>query len=943
MQEPSMEITPEEWRQLEELYHAARERPAEREALIAQAEPEIRRKLQLLLAQDDLSGKILDHPVKGVLDTLTMAAVLGKQLGPYQIEALLGKGGMGEVFRARDSRLGRAVALKLLPDSVSSDPVALERFQREARAVSALNHPNICTLHDIGEDGGRRFLVLELLEGQNMQDRLRAGALAVPELLAAAVQVSEALDAAHRKGIVHRDLKPANLFRMTDGRVKILDFGIARYAGESPRAGNDTTMSILTRHGSFTGTLAYASPEQIRGETLDARTDMFSLGLTLYEMATGQPPYPGASLGRMLVENPGSPVEAPSRRRKDLPPALDAIILQLLKADPADRFQSAAELCQALKEVRARPLRRSRAAVAVAAALVIAAGTWLLTLQRKTPASLEYTRLTNFPDSVHSPMLSKDGKLLVFVRGGDPFNFGPGEIYLKTLPDGQPVQLTHDDQPKMAPVLSPDGSRIVYTTFVGGWSSMSVPISGGKPLRLMRNAASLTWVAPNRVLFSEVKSLNSLQMAIVTATDSRAEPRDIYLPQSPVGMAHFSLLSPNGKWLLVVEMDMNGWLPCRLLPFDGSSSGKPVGPNAGCTAAAWSPDGKWMYFVAGAAGESHLWRQLFPDGRPEQVTFGVTEERGIAVEPDGRSLITSVGAMQGTVFYHDQSRDRPVSVEGYAFRPQVSHDGRKVYYLVRRAAKESFWIGELWSADVRSSRSELMLPGFLVHNYHVSQDDRHVVFDAFDASGQSRVWIATTDRSEPPRKLSLDGAAPEQRPFFGASGNIYFLQEQPQGVRLLYMMNPDGSGQRQLSSDPLTYLVNISPDEKWALIWQRNAALNTIALPIGEGGPKRVVCSCATEPIFQDSPRVSWSSDGRIMFVNVRARSHHGGASSIAVPVRTHEALPAVLPPEPEPADLMKLPGVFEIPELSVAPGPPGIYAYVRETQQRNLFRIRIP
>jgi len=223
-----------------------------------------------------------------------------------------------------------------------------------------------------------------------------------------------------------------------------------------------------------------------------------------------------------------------------------------------------------------------------------------------------------------------------------------------------------------------------------------------------------------------------------------------------------------------------------------------------------------MYFVAAAGGESHLWQQSFSDGRPRQLTFGVTEERGIAVDPDGRSLITSVGAMQGTVFYHDQSGNRPVSVEGYAFRPQVSHDGRKVYYLVRRAAKEAFWIGELWSADVASGRSERMLPGFLVHNYHVSPDDRRVVFDAFDASGQSRLWIAATDRSEPPRKLSADGAASEQRPLFGASGDIYFLEEQSQGVRFLYRIHPEGSGRRQVNTDPITYLVNISPrDGRW--------------------------------------------------------------------------------------------------------------------------------
>jgi hypothetical protein len=222
-------------------------------------------------------------------------------------------------------------------------------------------------------------------------------------------------------------------------------------------------------------------------------------------------------------------------------------------------------------------------------------------------------------------------------------------------------------------------------------------------------------------------------------------------------------------------------------------------------------------------------------------------------------------------------------------------------------------------------------------------DDRHVVFDAFDRAGHSRVWIASTDRSDSPRKLTADDAPPEQRPFFGNSGEIYFLQEQPQGGRLLYRMKATGAERRQLSSDLVTYLVNVSPDERWALVWKRDAALNTIAVPIQGAGNETVVCSCATEPIFQDSPRVNWSADGRVMFVNVRARSHHGGASSIAIPLHASEAFPDALPAEPEPMDFMKFPGAFEVPELSVAPGPAGVYAYVRETQQRNLFRVRLP
>lgn len=533
--------------------------------------------------------------------------------------------------------------------------------------------------------------------------------------------------------------------------------------------------------------------------------------------------------------------------------------------------------------------------------------------------------------------------MLIFVRGSDPFQFGVGEIYLKMLTGGQPVAITHDRSPKMAPVFAEDGSRIVYTSFTdaAGWISYGVPLAGGQPTMVMRNAAGLTWTSPRRVLFSEVKSLSTLQMAIVTSTDNREDSRDIYIPTSPVGMAHFSALSPDGRWVLVVEMDSNGWLPCRLVPFDGSSRGSPVGPKASCTAAAWSPDGRWMYFAAGVNGASHIWRQQFPDKPPEQITFGVTEERGIAVDPDGKSLITSIGAMQSTIWYHDEHGDRPVSVEGYAYRPLVSRDGKKVYYLVRRTAQGSFWIGELWMLDLSSGQNTRLLPDFLIRNYHVSSDGKYVVFDRFDESGQSSIWLAAVEKGQAPRRLSLSATFQEQRPFFGSSGAIYYVQELSQGRGYLWRVKADGSDRQKLSDDPITYLVNISPDEKWALVWKADAATETIAIPIG-GGKPRVFCDCATEPIFQDSPRVNWSGDGKELFVNIRCSGMAMGAAAIVVPLRFGEVLPVLQPGKsPTAADLMGIPRVREIPEVSIAPGPTGgSYAFTRETQQRNLFRI---
>ena len=233
--------------------------------------------------------------------------------------------------------------------------------------------------------------------------------------------------------------------------------------------------------------------------------------------------------------------------------------------------------------------------------------------------------------------------MIAFIRGPETF-LNRGQIYVKMLPDGQPVRLTHDASSKMAPVFSPDGSRIAYTATdtSAGWNTGMVPVLDGEPEELLPNAAALTWADPEHVLFSEIKTGH--HMGIVIATESRTGERDVYLPADKGGMAHRSWLSPDAKWILVSEMDTVGWAPCRVLPFDGSSSGETVGPRpARCTYAGWSPDGKMMYFSADRGDGYHIWRERFPNGVPEQLTLGPTEEEGIAVSPDGRSLVTSAG------------------------------------------------------------------------------------------------------------------------------------------------------------------------------------------------------------------------------------------------------------------------------------------------------------
>jgi Tol biopolymer transport system component len=381
----------------------------------------------------------------------------------------------------------------------------------------------------------------------------------------------------------------------------------------------------------------------------------------------------------------------------------------------------------------------------------------------------------------------------------------------------------------------------------------------------------------------------------------------------------------------MVEMNERGFLVrCRFAPLDGSSAGQQVGPPTGqCTFAAWSPDGKWMYFTSDSGGAFHTWRQHFPDGQPEQITSGPTEEEGLAMAPDGRSFITAVGLTQGSVWVHDGAGDRQVSLEGYAFGPKFTPDGKRLLYQVRKGAAS-----ELWVAELDSGHSEPLLPSFAVvragrggslAGYDISPDGRQVVV----ASPDSRLWLAPLDRRSPPRQIpNIEG----QQPIFGATGEIFFRKVEGTSA-FLYRVQEDGGGLRKASDAPLIGLMGKSADRKWLALGARASGVLLFQV---DGGASLVIKVPAPTG-------VDWSGDGKHLFVQGRPANYSGKV--YVLPVPPGRLLPASITSEiPSEQEIVKLPGVRVISGRDVMPGPTAdIYAFTRESVQRNLYRVPVP
>jgi Tol biopolymer transport system component/tRNA A-37 threonylcarbamoyl transferase component Bud32 len=536
-------MTPERWQQIERLFHAALERPAaERSAFLDQecgGDAELRSEVESLLATRAetvpfLEGAAIDVAARHAAQHAARLAP-GQHIGPFTVSARLGAGGMGEVWRARDSALGRDVAIKVLTALHSSDPERLRRFEQEARAAGQINHPNILTVHAVGHHDGSPYLVTELLEGETLHQRLGAGALPARKAVEIAIQIARGLAAAHERGIVHRDLKPANLFMTTDGRVKILDFGLAKLTQADAATGDH----VHSMSGAILGTAGYMAPEQIRGHVVDHRADLFSLGIVLYEMLAGRRAFTAASvvetMNQILVSEP-SPID-------DVDPGLSRIVQHCLEKDPAARFQSARDLAFHLESATSgsdvgttsggrMTSRRSAGfspprwlpwALTGAAAIIAIAASMRGGERASTASSAPLRRfsMSMAATPLHTvewpPLaISPDARRIAYVaRDG-----GRAQIVVRDL-DGLTARAIPGTENACAPFFSPDGEDLGFFT---NDSVMRVALAGGPPVRLASARAvsrGAVWTDEGRIYFSPSQSSGVFR---IPANGGTAEP-----------------------------------------------------------------------------------------------------------------------------------------------------------------------------------------------------------------------------------------------------------------------------------------------------------------------------------------------------------------------------------------------------------------------------------
>jgi serine/threonine protein kinase len=734
--------------------------------------------------------------------------MVGQFISHYRILEQIGSGGMGVVYRARDTRLDRDVALKFLPPELLRNPLALERFQREARAASSLNHPNICTIYEVDNAEGQPLLAMELLEGRTLRERLAdRPSLKFPEVLDLAIQIADALQSAHAKDIVHRDIKPANIFITRDGRAKILDFGLAKVTAPSLNAADadtPTEAGLITRPGVTVGTVYYMSPEQAAGEPLDSRTDLFSFGLVLYEMATGRRAFGGKTAVALSGILHGQPTPVASIN-PHLTPQFQQIIEKALEKDRDVRYQSAAELRADLRRLRrdadsaiissasrsasAETADRQGRRWAASAAMALGAAAIVAALVRLWPAAdsganflakATFSRLTDQPGLESFPSLAPDGKSIVYSSSAS----GNLDIYLQRVGGKNSTNLTADSPADdTQPAFSPDGSRIAFRSERGGGGIFVMGATGEAVRRLSDVGYNPSWSPDSRFIVCAQETIEqpasrySNASALWVIDASSGERR-----QLTAGDAVQPSWSPHGRRIAYWAADASGQRDLWTMPAEGGTPVAVTNDRFVDWSPIWSPDGRYLFFSSDRGGSMNLWRIAIdeatglPKGSPEPVTTPSSNSALITMSADGKRLAYAEQSWTQNlirVVFPPGSRPDPPSpvTQGSRFfaEPQVSPDGQwlATYSLDK---SNNLYVVRTDGTEFRQITDD----GFKNMAPRWSPEGSQIAFYS-NRSGPYQVWL-----------IHPDGSGLRQVTFGTASETYYYPLWAPDGRHLLY-------------------------------------------------------------------------------------------------------------------------------------------------------------
>jgi eukaryotic-like serine/threonine-protein kinase len=856
MKSASQNMTPERWQQIEQVFYAALEHaPAARAKFLDRAcldDLELRARIEALLAADEkAAGFIEEAPLAGAISAIVSQSevasrgsserLLGRRIAHYEIQSLLGTGGMGEVYLANDLNLGRPVALKILPSQFTEDVAQVRRFAREARSASALNNPNIITIHEIGQEDGLHFMATEFIEGRTLRERLADGPLPVDDVIDLVVQITKALAAAHAAGIIHRDIKPENVMVRPDGLVKVLDFGLAKPSErELSDSGTMTplTLSLQTDANMMMGTVSYLSPEQVRREKVDHRTDIFSLGVVLYEMLAGERPFKGDTGGEVFAAIQQS--EPPPITSAQIPAELHRVIGRALAKRAAARYQTADELRHDLTRI-ARSMEKQRAPgwlkfSAVAAAVVVATtiGMWLWRTRRVSqPARISFTssaqKLTYLPGEELYPRLAPDGKSFVFASSQN----GNWDIYRQTVGTPAAVNLTVGaDSYDTQPAYSPDGARIAFRSSRNGGGVFVMNVDGSNVKQVSDAGFNPAWSPDGRELavnddnIINYEGRNTYPSASrLWAIDTITRARRVITTRDAVQ----SDWSPHGQRLAFWGEQKGGHRDIWTVAADGGGEPVPVTDDGFIDwNPVWSPDGEYLYFLSNRGGEMNLWRVAIDEstGRlrntPEPVTLPSNNCQHISFARNGSGLVYGQSTRSENVWQADFDPVRGQALGTSAFLTQ----GLKRYAFFSLAPDEQSF--------------------------------------AYLARGEPQQDLFTADRAGTPLHRLTDDVAQDIVPRWSPDGQwIAFLSDRS-GKYEIWKVRPDGTGLVQMTHEPDREVIAPvwSPDSRKLLYQIRN--VNSYIIDANRSGTEQTAESLPGEPPPGFIPW-EWSPDGTLL------------------------------------------------------------------------------